>query len=83
MPGSAQTTAVSAGGKNGDLRNRGNIAQYTKFWNNDYTKNTKEEDSKRRGEYEGMVNGYYDGVTDLFEYGWGQVSFPDQGAHDS
>ncbi|KAG0148628.1 hypothetical protein CROQUDRAFT_41177 [Cronartium quercuum f. sp. fusiforme G11] len=72
MPGSAQTTAVSANGKNADLRNRANIAQYTKFWNNDYTKNTKEDDAKRRGEYEGMVNGYYDGVTDLFEYGWGR-----------
>lgn len=73
MSSAAQTTAL-ANGTNGDLRSRAKIAQYTKFWNNDFTKNTEEDDAKRRGEYEGMVNGYYDGVTDLFEYGWGQVS---------
>lgn len=72
MTGSAQTSAHNANRANGDLKNRENIVQYAKFWNKDHTKNTQADDVKRRDEYEGMVNGYYDGVTDLFEYGWGK-----------
>ncbi|KDN50860.1 putative delta(24)-sterol c-methyltransferase [Tilletiaria anomala UBC 951] len=56
----------------GDVRNNEGIANYTKFWQKD-SKNDSEVDTQNRlTEYTSVVNGYYDGATDLYEYGWGQ-----------
>jgi sterol 24-C-methyltransferase len=57
-----------------DLKNRKNISQYTSFWSADHTKDTKEDEKNRKDQYENLVNGYYDACTDIYEYGWGQVS---------
>ncbi|PLW36966.1 hypothetical protein PCANC_06777 [Puccinia coronata f. sp. avenae] len=55
-----------------DLKNRKNISQYSKFWSLDHTKDTQQDEKKRKDEYANLVNGYYDACTDLYEYGWGQ-----------
>jgi len=72
MSPSTTTSTVVAPTQNGDLRNRKNISQYTTFWKGDHQDDSKQDEERRKGEYQDLVNGYYDGVTDLYEYGWGQ-----------
>ena len=54
-----------------ELRNKQGIADYTKYWNPDSTKDTDKDQSARLDQYTDVVNAYYDGATDLYEYGWG------------
>ncbi|KAI9629072.1 hypothetical protein H4Q26_018331 [Puccinia striiformis f. sp. tritici PST-130] len=76
MTGTTTSAATQALIDNGgsDLKNRKNMAGYTSFWSPDHTKDTKEDENKRKDQYENLVNGYYDACTDIYEYGWGQVS---------
>lgn len=64
------STAVAVNGKGGDARNRAGISNYTKFWDKDSAKDTDEQNKHRIESYEELVNGYYDGATQLYEYGW-------------
>ncbi|GAA5857556.1 hypothetical protein JCM8547_009337 [Rhodosporidiobolus lusitaniae] len=57
--------------KNGDVRNRAGIASYTAHWNKNSAKDTQENTESRKDHYTDVVNGYYDGATELYEYGWG------------
>lgn len=54
-----------------DLRNKEGIADYTKFWQSDSAKDTNVDNANRLDQYASVVNGYYDGATQLYEYGWG------------
>ncbi|POW20318.1 hypothetical protein PSHT_03646 [Puccinia striiformis] len=76
MTGTTTSAATQALIDNGgsDLKNRKNMAGYTSFWSPDHTKDTKEDENRRKDQYENLVNGYYDACTDIYEYGWGQVS---------
>ncbi|SPC64361.1 probable delta(24)-sterol c-methyltransferase (erg6) [Ustilago sp. UG-2017b] len=55
-----------------DVRNNDGIANYTKFWQKDSKDDSATDMANRLSEYTSVVNGYYDGATDLYEYGWGQ-----------
>ena len=55
-----------------DARNNEGIANYTKFWQKDSKDDSATDMANRLSEYTSVVNGYYDGATDLYEYGWGQ-----------
>ncbi|CAD6578863.1 MAG: Delta(24)-sterol C-methyltransferase [Cyphobasidiales sp. Tagirdzhanova-0007] len=57
--------------KTGDARNRTGIAGYTKHWNADSTKDSAQQMDARKHSYTDVVNGYYDGATELYEFGWG------------
>ncbi|POY71902.1 hypothetical protein BMF94_5263 [Rhodotorula taiwanensis] len=57
--------------RNGDVRNRAGIASYTAHWDKDSSKDTQENTDSRKEHYTDVVNGYYDGATELYEYGWG------------
>lgn len=56
---------------NQQLRNNEGIADYTKFWQSDSRKDSETDQANRLDQYTSVVNGYYDGATDLYEYGWG------------
>lgn len=49
---------------NGDVRNKSGIANYTKHWNADSSKDTAEQMEARKQSYTDVVNGYYDGATE-------------------
>ncbi|MBW0462055.1 hypothetical protein O181_001770 [Austropuccinia psidii MF-1] len=55
-----------------DARNHKGIDKYTKFWNADSSKDSELDNKKRIEDYASVTNGYYDGATDLYEYGWGK-----------
>ncbi|KAJ7747639.1 delta-sterol C-methyltransferase [Mycena maculata] len=55
-----------------DGRERDRIANYTKFWNKDISKEDETHTENRVGSYADVVNGYYDGATELYEYGWSE-----------
>ncbi|KAJ7435023.1 delta-sterol C-methyltransferase [Mycena galericulata] len=55
-----------------DGRERDRIANYTKFWNKDISKEDSTGTENRVDSYTDVVNGYYDGATELYEYGWAQ-----------
>ncbi|EPT00560.1 hypothetical protein FOMPIDRAFT_1023699 [Fomitopsis schrenkii] len=46
------------------------IENYTKFWQKDISKDTESDTANRVESYTDVVNGYYDGATDLYEFGW-------------
>jgi len=73
MVSSSSTSSSKAVMKqsNGDVRNKSGIANYTKHWNADSSKDTAEQMEARKTSYTDVVNGYYDGATELYEYGWG------------
>ncbi|KAL8292605.1 hypothetical protein RQP46_001217 [Phenoliferia psychrophenolica] len=54
-----------------DLRNRAGIESYTAHWDRDSSKDTPEMMEQRKEVYTDVVNSYYDGATELYEYGWG------------
>ena len=57
--------------KDDGKRSNVGIENYTNFWQKD-SKNDSETDRQNRLEvYKDVVNGYYDGATELYEYGWG------------
>jgi sterol 24-C-methyltransferase len=57
----------------GDIRNRARIEKYTQFWKPESKQDTEKDNQHRIKEYESVTNSYYDGATDLYEYGWGKV----------
>jgi len=62
----------STGAKRSDGRVIDRMENYTKFWNADPSKEQDADNTKRLDSYTDVVNGYYDGATDLYEYGWSQ-----------
>lgn len=54
-----------------ELRNKQNLEKYNNYWNKDSAKDVETEQASRKGQYKDVVNAYYDGATDLYEYGWG------------
>jgi len=53
-----------------DGRQADRLDNYTKFWQNDPTKETEADMQNRVENYTDVINGYYDGATELYEYGW-------------
>ncbi|KII86775.1 hypothetical protein PLICRDRAFT_114226 [Plicaturopsis crispa FD-325 SS-3] len=56
----------------GDGRQEKRIGNYTDFWQKDISKDTTVEKSNRVDNYTDVINGYYDGATQLYEYAWAQ-----------
>ncbi|KAG8799134.1 Delta(24)-sterol C-methyltransferase, partial [Serendipita sp. 399] len=54
-----------------DGRQLDRIDSYSKHWQKDLKKDTKADMDNRNADYENVVNGYYDGATELYEWGWG------------
>ncbi|TEB36756.1 delta-sterol C-methyltransferase [Coprinellus micaceus] len=54
----------------GRVQNR--IENYNAFWKDDPAKEEEQDNKSRLEQYTDVVNGYYDGATDLYEYGWAQ-----------
>ncbi|ETW78107.1 hypothetical protein HETIRDRAFT_388200 [Heterobasidion irregulare TC 32-1] len=48
------------------------IENYTGFWQKDMDKEAKVDTENRVDNYTDVINGYYDGATELYEYGWAQ-----------
>ncbi|CAE6395872.1 unnamed protein product [Rhizoctonia solani] len=60
-----------------DGRVKSRVANYTAFWDNDSTKDGDAHKDNRLENYKDVINGdprigYYDGATELYEYGWAQ-----------
>lgn len=53
-----------------DGRQGKRIENYTKFWQKDVDKEESVDTDNRLESYTDVVNGYYDGATGLYEYGW-------------
>ncbi|PWN20633.1 putative delta(24)-sterol c-methyltransferase [Microstroma glucosiphilum] len=69
-------------------RNLAGIENYSKFWQKDSKNDGDVDMNNRKSEYTSVVNGYYDGATDLYEYGWGQNFhfaryYPGEGFHQA
>ncbi|KAI0039380.1 delta-sterol C-methyltransferase [Auriscalpium vulgare] len=64
MPGSVTQL------EDGRVGNR--IENYTGFWKKDLSKESEQDNISRVDNYTDVVNGYYDGATELYEYGWAQ-----------
>ncbi|TDL18780.1 delta-sterol C-methyltransferase [Rickenella mellea] len=56
----------------GDGRVNQRIENYTNFWQKDMKQEQKVDTENRVDSYTDVVNGYYDGATELYEYGWAQ-----------
>lgn len=69
---SSSSSALIEQPKKGDVRNRAGIASYTAHWDKSSSKDTAEHTEARKDHYTDVVNGYYDGATELYEYGWGE-----------
>ncbi|KXN84388.1 Sterol 24-C-methyltransferase erg6 [Leucoagaricus sp. SymC.cos] len=48
------------------------IENYTKYWKEDPNAEQSQDNEKRLDNYTDVVNGYYDGATGLYEWGWSQ-----------
>jgi len=48
------------------------IENYTAFWKKDLNREDEGDNENRLNSYTDVVNGYYDGATELYEYGWSQ-----------
>jgi sterol 24-C-methyltransferase len=53
-----------------DGRVESRVDNYTKFWQKDVSKEGEADNENRLDSYTDVVNGYYDGATELYEYGW-------------
>ena len=51
-------------------RNLKGIEDYSKFWKKDSKDDGESEMAKRPNQYKDVVNGYYDGATSPYMYGW-------------
>ncbi|KAJ4470269.1 S-adenosyl-L-methionine-dependent methyltransferase [Lentinula lateritia] len=60
------------GNTHADGRSDSRIQNYTKFWQKDTSKEAEVDNANRLDSYTEVVNGYYDGATDLYEWGWAQ-----------
>lgn len=54
----------------GRVQNR--VENYSAFWQKDKSQETSTDLGNRLDSYTDVVNGYYDGATELYEYGWAQ-----------
>jgi len=54
-----------------DAKNRSGLEAYTKHWHADSSKDSSAHQTERLDNYTDVVNGYYDGATELYEWGWG------------
>ncbi|KAF9530229.1 delta-sterol C-methyltransferase [Crepidotus variabilis] len=59
-------------GKLDDGRIVDRMENYTKFWQKDIHNEQDVDNENRLNSYTDVVNGYYDGATELYEYGWAQ-----------
>ncbi|EJU02169.1 delta-sterol C-methyltransferase [Dacryopinax primogenitus] len=59
-------------GKEGDVRSQGRMENYTSYWEKDSKTDTEAEKDHRLNNYTELINGYYDGATELYEYAWGK-----------
>ncbi|KAG8750920.1 Delta(24)-sterol C-methyltransferase, partial [Ceratobasidium sp. 423] len=65
--------AITMGPDNwSDGRSKSRVANYTAFWDKDAAHDGKEHKANRVENYQDVINGYYDGATELYEYGWAQ-----------
>ena len=48
------------------------IASYTQFWDADASKDSAEHTANRIEHAQSLTASYYDGATELYEYGWAQ-----------
>jgi len=55
-----------------DGRQTARLESYTAHWKKDTSRETEEDTKARNESYTDVVNGYYDGATELYEYGWAQ-----------
>ncbi|CAE6388803.1 unnamed protein product [Rhizoctonia solani] len=55
-----------------DGRVKSRVANYTAFWDGDSAKDGDVHKANRVENYKDVINGYYDGATELYEYGWAQ-----------
>ncbi|VDB90027.1 unnamed protein product [Peniophora sp. CBMAI 1063] len=53
-----------------DGRQRARLEAYTAHWKKDSAKETGADHEARNESYTDVVNGYYDGATELYEWGW-------------
>ncbi|KAI0918833.1 hypothetical protein AcV7_006951 [Taiwanofungus camphoratus] len=65
IPMSSVVTQTASDGRVGTR-----IQNYTSHWQKDLSKDTKVDN--RVQNYTDVINGYYDGATELYEYGWAQ-----------
>lgn len=56
-----------------DARSESRVSNYTKFWKKDSAHDGESDRENRLSQYTDLVNGYYDGATELYEYGWGEL----------
>jgi len=63
---------TSTGVQFDDGRVTNRVENYTKFWQKDLSKEEDAHNEHRLNSYTEVVNGYYDGATELYEYGWAQ-----------
>jgi len=71
----ATTTLANENGTekaNADGRVNSRISNYTGFWEKDSAKDLEIQKANRIENYTEVINGYYDGATELYEYGWAQ-----------
>ncbi|KAL7423949.1 Delta(24)-sterol C-methyltransferase [Cryptotrichosporon argae] len=55
-----------------ETRSESRVSNYTKFWQKESAKDGEADLANRLDQYTDLVNGYYDGATELYEYGWAQ-----------
>ncbi|KAK4688218.1 sterol 24-C-methyltransferase, partial [Tremellales sp. Uapishka_1] len=48
------------------------VSNYNQFWQKESKHDTVTDMENRKDQYTEVVNGYYDGATELYEYGWGE-----------
>ncbi|KIM70574.1 hypothetical protein SCLCIDRAFT_1206702 [Scleroderma citrinum Foug A] len=53
-----------------DGRQEQRVEGYTKFWQKNLSHEGEVDHKNRINSYTDVVNGYYDGATELYEYGW-------------
>ena len=54
-----------------DGRQVDRIQNYSAFWQTEAENDGKTDTNNRLDNYQNVVNGYYDGATTLYEWGWG------------
>ena len=54
-----------------DGRQVDRIQNYSAFWQKEAENDGKTDTNNRLDNYQNVVNGYYDGATTLYEWGWG------------
>ncbi|EIW69708.1 hypothetical protein TREMEDRAFT_44172 [Tremella mesenterica DSM 1558] len=55
-----------------ETRSAARVSNYTKFWHKSSKDDNEAHRSGRLEKYTDLVNGYYDGATELYEFGWGE-----------